>query len=341
MPPIWTDRQPLGLAELELNAARRYRRGTHNSLIRDDRIRCCVRDCQKWLAKRRRGGIDPKAFCPIHHISVSTSPTYVYEDYRQNFIIDVPLLEHVKKLKVESGRLGNERSEDAVSWNVFVGLTGLNGLKDAYKIMTGMEVDTEPEIYLWGVRISDKEPRVWDRLRQVRFDLEKGVRWATEPDVILRVPRRAIVLIEAKFGSPNGTMLRQKKRFGTVAKFLNTYRCRAGEVDPLNRAWIKKQPPGQILQQLVRNVIFANWLAGDGEVQLVVNLVRAAEEQDVGDRFKEHLAANGRVRFRRCAWEELFRLPLLASEEARPLRCYLKNKTNRLARAFEPWGISV
>jgi hypothetical protein len=39
-------------------------------------------------------------------------------------------------------------------WNVFVALAGLNGLASAFKILTAVEV--EPELYLWGIKISDE-----------------------------------------------------------------------------------------------------------------------------------------------------------------------------------------
>jgi hypothetical protein len=150
MPPAWTE-HPLGFPDLEDNAATRYRLRAADPLIRNDSIRCCVRGCPRWLAKRRRGKKDPESICPEHGISVSTSPTYVFDDYRRNFIIDVPKLEQFTMLKVESWRLGNERSEDALSWNVFVGLARLNQLAAAFACLTGIEVDVEPELYLWGI----------------------------------------------------------------------------------------------------------------------------------------------------------------------------------------------
>jgi len=339
MPLNSTGTQPVGLQELEDNAASRYTLQARYALIRDDRIRCCVRNCHRWLAKRRRGPSDPNTFCPDHGISVSASPTYVYEDYRHNFIIDVPTLERVKRLKVESWRLGNERSEDALSWNVFVGLAGLNGLGSAFQSLTGIEVDAEPELYLWGVKIPNEEPRVWANLEEARLALKEGARWPTEPDIILRVPGRALVLAEAKFGSRNGTMLGNEERFGDVAEFLERYPCVEAKVDPLKRAWIAEQPPGQVLQQLVRNVIFAQRLAEEGESQFVVNLVRATEEREVGERLAAHLAADSPVCFRRCTWEGLFLLPLLSREDAKPLRHYLENKANRLAKAFEAFNL--
>ena len=335
MPLNWTSTQPIGLYELKENAAIRYTPKAQDSLICDDRIRCCVRGCNQWLAKRDRGPTDPNSFCPEHGISVSTSPTYVYADYRRNFIIGIDILDRVKSLKVESWRLGNERSEDALSWNVFVGLFALNGLAAAFYILTGIKINTKPELYLWGVKVPDEQPEVWHKLEDVRGKLENGVRIPTEPDIILRAPGQAIVLIEAKFGSPNGTMEGQEERFGDVAEFLNRYPCREGKADPLNRAWIEEQTPGQVLQQLVRNVIFAQWLAEGEEKPFVVNLVRESEKVNVVEQMTNHLAAQGPVRFSRATWEELSKLPLLSHENAATLRHYLENKTNKLARAFQ------
>lgn len=334
MPLNWSGTQPIGWNDIEDDAAHRYTLGATNSLLQPNAIRCCVRGCNHWLAKRRRGPSDPNTFCPDHGISVSTSPTYVYRDYRRNFIIDLDILDRVKTLKVESWRLGNERSEDAVSWNVFMALAGMTGLAAAFHHLTAMQADTEPELYLWGIRVLDQQPEVWPKLIAVRRALENGAGIPTEPDIILRVPGQAVVLIEAKFGSANGTMKGQEDRFGAVGEFLDRYPCGENRADPLNRQWIEGQPPEFVLQQLVRNVVFAQWLAEEGELPFVVNLVREADEQNVEDRMTNHLAANGPVRFQRATWESLARLPLLSQQDAAPLRIYLKNKTNNLTRAF-------
>src|SRR5947208_796525 len=128
----------------------------------------------------------------------------------------------------------------------------------------------ELELYLWGIRISDDAPRVMDRLIEVRKVLESGPGIPTEPDIILRAPGRAIVLIEAKFGSPNGTMSGQEERFGDVWEFLDRYPGVEGKGDPLNRDAILDLEPKGVYQQLVRNVIFAQWLGDEGEIPLVV-----------------------------------------------------------------------
>lgn len=329
----WGANQPYGLSELELDAADRYSAG--GDLVRHDQVRCCIRDCGHWLTRRRQGASDLGAYCPDHQVSVSTSPTYLYKDYRRNFIIDIPGLERVKKLKVESWRLGNERSEDALSWNVFVGLQRLGGLRDVVRQLVAL--NEEPQLYLWGVRIepTDEDPRTWEQLEAIRVDLEPRASIPTEPDIMLRVPGRALILVEAKFGSPNGSLARKKGRFGSVAEFVNAYAPRGRYGDPLSSDWIKQQPPDQVLEQLCRNVVFAQRLAENGEVPYVVNLVQEQGELDVEERFRPHLAKDGPVKFQRATWEQLYKLPIMADDEAAPLRRYMKNKTNRLKRAFE------
>lgn len=334
MPLNWTGTQPFGVSDLEENVATRYAINAQDSLLRADSIRCCIRGCNRWLSKRRRGPSDPNTFCADHGISISTSPTYVYKDHRRNFIIDIDILNRVKSLKVESWRLGNERSEDAVSWNVFMALAGLNGLADAFHHLTGVQIETAPELYLWGIDVLNQQPQVWPKLIEVRRVLEGGVGIPTEPDIILRVPGRAVVLIEAKFGSPNGTMKGQEERFGTAGEFLDRYPACEDRLDPLNRQWIEEQSPEVVLQQLIRNVVFAQWLADEGEIPFVVNLVRDADEVDVANQMTNHLSANGPVRFRRATWEGLSQLALLGQPDATPLRNYFQNKTNKLEKAF-------
>jgi hypothetical protein len=334
MPYNWSGSQPIGINELEENAATRYTLGAMDALIRADAIRCCVKDCPRWLAKRRRGCQILQSICPEHGLSVSTSPTYVYKDYRNNFIIGVPRLEQVKRLKVESWRLGNERSEDALSWNCFVGLARLGGLRVVVRALTGVEPNGDPELFMWGVRVFDQTARLWTRLSEVRNILEVGAGFPTEPDVILRVRGQVIILIEAKFGSPNSTLAGQEDRFGSVTEFLDQYPSR-DQVDPLDRAWIEQQAPGAVLQQLVRNVVFAQWLADERETPYVVNLVRRQDEQDVEQRFSPHLAPTRPVQFKRWTWEDLFHLLSPMGGDAQRLTRYLKNKTCNFHKAFD------
>ena len=189
----------------------------------------------------------------------------------------------------------------------------------------------EPELYLWGNRI-DAECKPWTRLNEVRAELESGMTIPTEPDIMLRVPGQAIVLIEAKFGSPNPTLAGKKGRFASVTEFLNRYKCKEGAADPLNRKWISEQEDDGILEQLCRNAIFAHWLASEREQPFVINLVRGAAPNDE-QLFRQHLSENG-VRFHVRRWEDLYGLSVIQDERASVLRRYLKNKTLNLEPAF-------
>src|SRR5215207_9887857 len=84
----------IGIAQLEPDVATRYGKSVANSFLREDEIHCCIRGCDRWLLRRRRGNLGDKAlFCPEHRISVSSSPSFIYEQPRRNFIIAEDLLE--------------------------------------------------------------------------------------------------------------------------------------------------------------------------------------------------------------------------------------------------------
>jgi hypothetical protein len=237
--------------------------------------------------------------------------------------------------KVERWRLGNESSEDALSWNVFVPLLHMDLLP---ALLEQLDLDgtmSEVELYLWGNRIlKTGSTAFWDRLSQVRKDLESKVRFPTEPDIILRVRGRLLVLIEAKFGSSNETLVRKKDRFGCVDEFLGRYRAAKGIEDPINRKWIKEQASECVLQQIVRNVVFATHLAEKGERMIVLNLVRDCDEITVESKFRKHLIPQGCVEFRRVTWESFRPIFGRGGDNATPVLDYLANKSLRLGAAF-------
>ena len=159
---------------------------------------------------------------------------------------------------------------------------------------------------MWGNRIGSGSPVLWDRLARVRQDLEPAATIPTEPDVILHSPGRAVVLIEAKFASANSTLRGKEERFESVEDFLVHYPPPERMADPLDRSWIEQQPPGEVLEQLCRNVVFAAWLADNGERPFVINLVRADDERDVEAQFRRHLSAKSPVAFRRLTWKAVY-----------------------------------
>jgi hypothetical protein len=260
---------------------------------------------------------------------MSAKPTYFDKDAGRNFIVGNEMLKCISK--VESWRLGFETSEDALSWNVFVGLYALGGLGEAFEKLTGMSPTDEPELYLWGNRI-DAECSKWEKLGKARMTFEPGVAIPTEPDIVLHVPGQAVVLIEAKFGSSNPRLATKRSRFGSITEFLGRYRCIPGAADPLNRKWISAQKDHDVLEQLCRNAVFAHWLASKGEQPVVINLVRRDAAND-GALFLENLSENG-VHFHVRHWEDLYRLSAMHEHEASVLRSYFETKTLNLSPAF-------
>jgi len=150
---------PYGIFDLKENADSRYSTEGGNSLLSGDHVVCCVNGCEELLPKRRRG--QSPCYCSKHGISVSTKPTYIYNNPKRNFIVGQNMLRQLSK--VESWRLGFETSEDAVSWNAFVGLYVLGGLAETFRQLTGEIPRGEPELYLWGNRI-DAECKPWTSL---------------------------------------------------------------------------------------------------------------------------------------------------------------------------------
>jgi hypothetical protein len=323
----WSGEIPYGKSEIEKDAAWRYSATRADSLLDREFLRCCIHDCKELLPRRHRG--QSPHFCPKHGISMSTKPTYIYREAERNFIIG----KHIPKRlpKVENWRLGFETSEDALSWNVFVSLYALEGLAEILTRLTGISPIEEPELYLWGNRIAAESGK-WERLLDVREKLEDGLVIPTEPDIILRIPGKAIVLIEAKFGSSNSRLAGKKTRFGSLKEFLNRYKCKEAATDPLNRTWISEQEETMILEQLCRNAIFAHWLASGNEQPFIINLVtrKATNDERL---FRQHLSENG-VQFHVHTWEDVCGLSVVQGEQASVLRRYLENKTLNLQPAF-------
>jgi hypothetical protein len=108
------------------------------------RVRCYVRGCAHWLRTPTR--LDAGDMCPDHGIRCHSSgygATYTYPDVRRNIIIDADLLATrivAHPFKYESHRLGNEKSEDALTWNVFRSLQAAGCLHTVARRITGLNL---------------------------------------------------------------------------------------------------------------------------------------------------------------------------------------------------------
>jgi hypothetical protein len=203
-------------------------------------------------------------------------------------------------------------------------------------MLTGLKASEEPQLFFWGVEVwPTYRSGVWSKLAEAQDYFEKRLDIKTEPDIMLRVAGQALVLVEAKFGSPNSTLATKKKPGVSLADFLNRYHPLPGRADPLNRNTMMGLPREQVLEQLCRNVVFSNRLVESNEEAFVVNLVRGTAETDVKERMDRHLSTEACAKFRRVTWEDLGCLHSLQRDKASPLRQYLRTKTLNLQGAFK------
>ncbi|MFN0019495.1 MAG: PGN_0703 family putative restriction endonuclease [Pirellulaceae bacterium] len=304
-------------------------------------VRCFVRGCPRWLAPPRRGFRGD--VCPIHqircHLSGNTG-TYSFADPVRNIIVGKgEFAGHILRnpFKFESHRLGSEKSEDALTWNVFRFLYEQNQLARVAELFTGERHREEPQLFLWGISMDDFQP--WPLLIKARERFEANLpvdRPLTEPDIALYLPGQYLVLIEAKFTSPNTFYehaYRKSPASLTLDELIHIFWFREARiVDPDAASEAVRVP-----QQLWRNMVFAEYmaqLAGKSTRAYHANLVRNSFEEQIEDEFRRLLRPEFTNRFRRQTWEELFAQTCLLPE-FRELNSFMRNKTAGLRPAFQ------
>ena len=276
------------------------------------RVRCYVRGCTNVLTVPTRG--QRGEVCPEHGIRChysSSGPTFVYQDVRRNIIASADMFAKWivgHPFKYESHRLGAERSEDALSWNVFRSLQEAGCLHVLAHAITGDSCPIEPYLYLWGICLTDNAFDPWPLLVMARRRFEANLpvnRPLTEPDIALHLPGRYLILIEAKFTSPNGYYNRGPRRDGgslTLDELLGIYRDPGLQILDHRRADQAERVP----YQLWRNTVFAEWMARadhPGTRAFHVNLVREENETVSADEFRSLLNPAFEDRFQRWSWE--------------------------------------
>jgi hypothetical protein len=327
---------------------------------------CPVKGCAATLAKIERtlssnGKIRvPLAFCATHGIRLHAG-TFVYWNgsARQdgsrlrNFQFQPELARTRvlgKSLKVESGRLGSEMSEDALSWNVFVGLAEAGKLKQTLEFLTGRTVRDEPDLYLWGipVRLDGASSGRYAPLERVRTQLESDIgNYKTEPDIMLVVPNELVVCIEAKFGSGNplahASTLKDGDKPTERAALLSRYLDRAS--DRTRKIIASNEIGAEFHSQLFRNVIFASEMAGEADWH-VVNLVSSTQWKQkenlsspsfaspVGH-VRSYLKGDHHERFDFRTWEGMHMALISGVPSLAKLDEFMKLKSAHFVPAFE------
>jgi len=271
----------------------------------------------------------------------SYGATYSYADARHNAIVSPDLLATRiigHPFKYESHRLGSERSEDMLSYNVFRSLQEAGCLSRLARAITGDTCTVEPFLYLWGICLTDDafDPMSLLIAARKRFESNLPVeRPYTEPDIMLHLPGRFLIMIEAKFTSPNTIYARGPRKDSqslTLDELLEIYHDPSLQILDYHRA----QRAAQVHYQLWRNMTFSEWMAREDHPKtraFHVNLVREGYEKASAAEFHSLVNPDFANRFRRLTWESIYRFFANNPALSRMLR-YMETKTAGLARAF-------
>jgi hypothetical protein len=257
-------------------------------------------------------------------VSFRVSPTYVLKNHLDNFITGHELIEQLTG-KAETWRLGNENSEDALSFNVFRSFQETGLLRQVAGVLVGLELEEEPELIVWGHRLGGGSAAPDDDLKAVLNEIEGTRGQQTEPDVILRLPGWGWIFIEAKLSSPTSTY---KGRPDRLASWRNRY----GNSEAFNATSLAAAEADAFPEQLLRNVAVAHRLAG-GKNAAVVALVRDVYHDSVTG-WAAEFVADDRVLTRTATWEQLYALTA-DKAELTDLRDYLGDKSVGLRPAFK------
>jgi hypothetical protein len=305
---------------------------------------CCpIKGCDTWIDEypsREKPRNSPSNYCQKHKIYCRRK-TYIYEEKLDNLTVDIDLFKDIfekqgnKKYDIE--RIGYEKSEDALTWNVFVTLKNAGELKAITSLISGKSCEEEPELILWGYNLKDGSPL--EELEFFREKFESEIRVPTEPDIILKTAKE-VFLIEAKFCSPNSrkeiSVWRDKEINKRTKEEYEPYRIRYKSLidEVLNKDIIERQ--NKFCSQLVRYVLYAHDAYKDKSC--IVNLLPKnpslnKEIYSIEKEFKSYLKKDT---FKTITWEDIYKAigNLKGEPEIIVLRKYLQEKTANLKKAF-------
>ena len=216
-------------------------------------------------------------------VSFRVSPTYILSDPRDNFIAGADLIAKIldgSSGKAETSRLGHENSEDALTWNVFRSMQEARLLHALTPLLCDCREPVEPALYLWGA--PDRRER--DRAVRAARRSAPGIRAdASSAD---RTRRRAAV---ARLGLGvcrgqvriSGDNRAQRGEDGSLASPLRGQGAASHRSRQDRGRWATTN---KFPEQLLRNAVFASWIAArTDENAHVVLLARKREITPVED----------------------------------------------------------
>jgi len=301
---------------------------------RDGEIACHVEGCSTFVPRqRKRFVLRPEFLCPKHWIYISPT-TFQYKDHWRNLLwreeCDRRLMAAIARTKRTTARLGRERDEDALTWNVVRAFHREGRLTALAEVLLGglglLPPQAEPSIIYWG---SDGGGSRWGLLEQAQKEFGEQPDHGTEPDLALWWPGKFLLFVEAKFCSGNRTAPSPKptekdhrpQTYGGHEHFAAVFKAGYDDVAVHARKY-----------ELMRMWLLGSWMAQrNGASFCLVNLVRWGEETDIEEAFGEQFCRQTPPRaFCRATWEAIWdALPEagLCQETAQTLEEYFCSKT--------------
>ena len=309
-------------------------------LIENAKIACPVKDCKcQFEVQVRPFKRDRKYRCDAHRIFVGKT-TFEYDDLHCNLLwateADRRLLERIGQHKREN-RLARERSEDAVSWNVFRHLQ-ISGRLDAWVASVLGRPSTPAQVHYWS--FDEATGATWGPLDRARGGFGELEGRGSEPDLVISTPA-AYIWIEAKFGSSNRSS--PSDRDGAGGRYTANGWYAETVSSPFDTIAFPK-PDGRARYELLRHWLLGSWAADQNRRRFVlVNLVRKGREEDVPAFAAQHFKINERREVQSLTWESIFEQvsasDVQSADDAR-LLAYMRSKTlgyassGQLVRAF-------
>jgi len=336
-----------------------------NDLQRTDGHKCPVKNCSSKNLDKVKFQKFLVPFCPEHGIRIHSSGFVYYNGYSETDLIaatkrnlffypDCYVSNFFKKgNKMESGRLCYESSEDAVSYNVFTALlSDMSALKKLVGFIAKEEIRDDVNLYLWGnnIDLTSGKSEPYPHLQKIREHLEKDIRqFKTEPDIMLIVPKKLVICIEAKFGSKNPIATDKTEAEGEKPKRMDRLIERYYDKNDLIKSYdifdFATKPTMVFFEQLFRNIIFAasmahlekaeKWYVVNLRNEHLMNLKRGGpESMPVMRSVRSILKPEYKKRFLHLTWEDIYEMAVKDNPNLYNLSWYLKNKSLSCGRAF-------
>lgn len=199
------------------------------------------------------------------------------------------------------------------------------------------------ELYLWGlpIHLSMKaRPGPFPPLVAACQQFEPDIRrMRTEPDVMLHIAGRCLILLEARFASGNTIAKsraeeRAHEKPRSQAGILSRYAIPGRAPAPIDTGYLA----APFFSQLYRNLAFAIWMARELQVEWrLVNLVSELHQRERPDPtpfIHSLLPAPYRQRFVVWHWEHLYRDHVQGQVDLGQLADYLRFKSGNCAKAL-------